>query len=144
VGGEARPTDKHFMRGSRFQLPDHCGVETPLKPGPVSGDSLEGPGKDNLVGRLPYVREVPHEGRLSGEGGIDFPACHSLVHATPVELGASPSLEVADETVHLFIWFGPVELAVFVFYIPVKRGDRRIDQLTQSTPPTRSATSLDP
>ena len=118
--GEVGTADEYVMAGRRLQLPDRFRVEVPLDLRLGSGDRLQRPGVHDLVGRLPYPSEVPHEGRLGGEAGIGLPNHHRLVHPASVEMGASRTFEVVGESMHLLIRHGPVEFAGAILYIAIK------------------------
>jgi len=109
-----------------LHLPDLFRVEVSLDPRPGAGHCLERLGVHDRVGRVPYLREVAHEGPLVGKG---LPGDHDLIHAAPVEIGAYRPLEVVDEGVHLLVRLSPVEVAVLVGDVAVQRRDRRVDQL---------------
>ena len=113
----------------RFHLPDRFRVEVSLDPRPGAGHRLQRRGVHDLVGGLPYLREVLYEGQLVGEGVRGLPVDHHLVHPAPVEVGADRPLEVVDEGVHLLVRLSPVEVAVLVRDVAVERRDRRVDQL---------------
>src|SRR5436309_16001915 len=50
-----------------LQLPDRVRIEVPLDPRLAAGHRLQRLRVDDLVGRLPDLRELLHEGRLAGQ-----------------------------------------------------------------------------
>ena len=58
LGGEVGTADGDVASRRRLQLPDRFGVEVALDPRPGAGDRLQRLGVDDLVGRLPDLREV--------------------------------------------------------------------------------------
>src|SRR5215203_3674144 len=128
LGGEVGTAHANVTSRSRLHLPDRFRVEVPLDPRPGGGYRLQRRGVHDLVGRLPYLGEVPHDGRLIGECLIGLPDGHHVVYPAPVEVGADRALEVVDEGVHLLVRRSPVEVAVLVRYVAVERRDLRVDQ----------------
>ena len=105
------------------------GVEVAFEPGLGGCHRGQRRGVDDLVRRLPGVREVAHEVRLRGQGGVGFPDGHRVVHAPPVEVRARGPHEVGDEREHVVVRRGPVECAAFVLGTAVEGHVRRVDQL---------------
>src|SRR5215217_2756734 len=64
VSGELGTAHADVTSRSRFHLPDRFGVEVALDPRPGGGYRLQCLGVHDLVCRLPYLGEVPHNGRL--------------------------------------------------------------------------------
>ena len=104
-----------------------------LRPG--RGDHLQRRGEDDLVGSLPNPRKVAHDRRRSSEAGVGFPNGHRVVHLPPVQMRAGWPREVIDEPVHLIIGHGPVELAIQILDVAVKRRDYQVDELGRSWRP---------
>jgi hypothetical protein len=81
-----------------------------------------------ISGRSPARRTV-------GKGVRGLPVAHQLVHPAPVEVRADLRLEVVDESVHLLVRRGPLEVTVSVGIIAVERRDGRVDQVCYSKLP---------
>src|SRR5260370_36726114 len=108
------------MRGDGGRIPGDVGAGPALEPPHYLGIDLaldrrshaarlaEGPGVDDLRGRLPLPRPVEYELRLVGDAVRGLPVDHRLVHPSPVEVGANRRLELVDVGMHLLIGSGPV------------------------------------
>src|SRR5215208_663989 len=117
-----------------LHLPDRFGIEVPLDPCPGGRYRLQRLGVHNLVGRLPDLREIPHQRGPVGECGVGLPTDHRFVHPTPVQVSADQPLEVVNKGMHLLVWYSPAEIAVLVRYVVVERRDRQVDQLSHGEP----------
>ncbi len=91
-------------------------------------------GVDDLVGRLPHVREIGHELRLGSQGRLGLPDCHRLVHAPSVEVGTDGAHKVGDEAEDLIGGRGPFQTALRVLDVAVKGHIRHVDQLGHAAP----------
>jgi hypothetical protein len=134
VRREGRPADGQVARGGRLHLADRIGVEAALEPRVGGRDFMQRRGVDDLVGRLPDVREVGHELRLGRQGRLGLPDGHRLVQAPPIEVGTDGAHKVGDEGEDLVDGLGPLEPAVRVLDVAVKGHIRRVDQLGHAAP----------
>lgn len=97
--------------------------------GPGAGHRLERSREHSLLGGPPDLGEVADHRGLIGAAAHRLPEDHRFVHTTAVEVGADRALELVDESMHLIIRRRPVERALLVLDVAVKRRDWRIDQL---------------
>jgi hypothetical protein len=131
---ERRTADGEVAGGGRLHGADRIGVEVALEPRVGGRDCVQRRGVDDLVGRLPDVREVGHELRLGGQGGVGLPHGHRLVHAPSIEVGTDGAHKVSDEGEDFVGGVGPFEPAVHVLDVAVKGHIRHVDQLGHAAP----------
>ncbi len=128
LSGEVRTAHRDVMIDGCLQSSYRVGLESVFDPCPSTRYRPQGCGEHDLVGRLPGPCEVLDNRRLVGTRVRSLPGQHCLVHPTPVEVCADWPFEVVDEGEDLFVRLCPVESAMGIFDIAVKRTDRGIDE----------------
>jgi hypothetical protein len=85
VHSEFRTSHKDITLGTLLQLPNCRRIKSAFKPGPSRGYLAQCFRIDDLVGKLPDLREVPQYRRLLGEPGVSLPGRHGLIHSASVQ-----------------------------------------------------------
>ena len=120
-----------------FRAAHLLGVELARQAGAGGGHGLQRARVHDLVRSAPDLREVPHDLRLPFDVHR-LPDAQHLVHPAAEQLRSDRALEIVDERVHLLVGRRPVEPAVRVGDVAVKRRDGGVGQAPHG-PQTRPA-----